>query len=255
MSTDNIRLKQESMDQEGQQILEDINPITNTKSIDDSASGEKLYETLMRMWNAINNKLTRIVNSVNGRTGPVLLTSDDVGLGNVDNISYAEIKEWVLNTIREAFSNLCLRLYNDFSEVETIVASNDPAYANVPFYCDNGPNGDPRAHIGFFYWDPVTSRLEHMEKAIPTVARTDGSVYYISDESDTNIQPYGETDPRPLGELGVNIFHPEVYETIYVVNGETKAESGLKIDGSKIVGRLYYADGVYGNVVCRRCIR
>lgn len=247
MSADNIRLKQESMDQEGQQILEDINPITNTKSIDDSASGEKLYETLMRMWNAINNKLTRIVNSVNGRTGPVLLTSDDVGLGNVDNISYAEIKEWVLNTIREAFSNLCLRLYNDFSEVETIVASNDPAYANVPFYCDNGPNGDPRAHIGFFYWDPVTSRLEHMEKAIPTVARTDGSVYYISDESDTNIQPYGETDPRPLGELGVNIFHPEVYETIYVVNGETKAESGLKIDGSKIVGRLYYADGVYGN--------
>ena len=113
MSVDNVRLKQESMNTDGQQILEDINPVSNTNSINDSASGEKLAETLNRIWNTINNKLTRVVNSVNGRTGPVILTSDDVGLGNVDNVSYADIKAWTIQTIQEMFGNI-----TDYTEIK-----------------------------------------------------------------------------------------------------------------------------------------
>ena len=93
MSMDKVQLKQEEL-LDGQVVLSDINPVTNTKSIEDSANGLPMTETISRIWSAINNKLSRIVNSVNGRTGVVVLTSEDVGLGNVDNVSYEEIKQW-----------------------------------------------------------------------------------------------------------------------------------------------------------------
>ena len=72
-------------------VLSDINPKTNTQSIDDSVSGDSLDKTLDRMWQSINNKLSRIVNSVNGRTGVVVLSPEDVGLDQVDNVSLSDI--------------------------------------------------------------------------------------------------------------------------------------------------------------------
>ena len=102
MSIDNMQLKQEDVLNDNV-VLTDIFPISNTKSIDDSATGEKLQQTISRIWEAINNKLTRVVNSVNGRTGVVVLTKDDVGLGNVDDVSYDEIKEWVISQLEAYF--------------------------------------------------------------------------------------------------------------------------------------------------------
>ena len=86
-------------------VLSDINPKTNTQSIDDSVSGDSLDKTLDRMWQSINNKLSRIVNSVNGRTGVVVLSPEDVGLDQVDNVSLSDIKKWVLNRLTQEFNN------------------------------------------------------------------------------------------------------------------------------------------------------
>ena len=111
MSTnDRIQLKREQV--VGNEVaLEDINPKTNTKSIDDSNSGVSLDETIDRLWNSINNKLSRIVNSVNGRTGVVILSSEDVGLGNVDNVSYADIKKWVIERLAQEFNTKRIKLF------------------------------------------------------------------------------------------------------------------------------------------------
>ena len=158
MSMDNMQLKQESVMNENQTVLSDINPITNTESVDDSASGEKLNVTISRMWEAINNKLSRVVNSVNGRTGVVVLTSDDVGLGNVDNVSFYDIKQWVIDQIESSFGNKQLRLYTSFDEVLQEQATNDQALSWSPFYCDHydtlvDMNSDIRPVIGFYGWD------------------------------------------------------------------------------------------------------
>lgn len=242
MSVDNVRLKQESMNTDGQQILEDINPVSNTNSINDSASGEKLAETLNRIWNTINNKLTRVVNSVNGRTGPVILTSDDVGLGNVDNVSYADIKAWTIQTIQEMFGNMRLHFYQspDDSDFTNVIENNDTAMVNVPFYCDRGLGNDARAQIGYFFFNNTTGHMDYVIRPIPTIGNTDSGLYYVTSVADYN------PDSAPIGTIGVNIFKEDEYGDIYLVRNDDKAESGLKIDGSKIVGRLYYADGVYG---------
>lgn len=77
-------------------VLSEIAPKTNTESVDDSAKGTKLSQTLEKIWNDINNKLSREVNSVNGRTGVVVINAADVGLGNVDDVSFDDIKKWVI---------------------------------------------------------------------------------------------------------------------------------------------------------------
>ena len=124
MSMNNIQLKQE--DALGEQVvLTDINPVTNTESVDHSANGEKLDETIARLWQMINNKVYRNVNSVNGRTGVVVLTSDDVGLGNVDNVSFADIKSWVINQIENAFKNKRIHFYETYAGVITTLSTND----------------------------------------------------------------------------------------------------------------------------------
>ena len=103
-TNDRVQLKQEEV-VGSEVVLKDINPKTSSKSVDDSTTGVPLDKTIERLWNAINNKLSRIVNSVNGRTGVVVLNSEDVGLGNVDNVSFADIKEWVINKLKQEFGN------------------------------------------------------------------------------------------------------------------------------------------------------
>ena len=89
-----------------------INPKTNTSSIDDSNTGDSLNKTLDRMWQSINNKLSRVVNSVNGRTGVVVLSPEDVGLDQVDNVSLSDIKKWVINRLSQEFNNKRIALFN-----------------------------------------------------------------------------------------------------------------------------------------------
>ncbi len=113
---DRVQLKQEEV-VDNEIVLKDINPKSSTKSIDDSATGASLNETLDRMWNAINNKLGRIANSVNGRTGVVVLTSSDVGLGDVNNVSFADIKQWVIDRLIDELGSKRIKLLNSFDDL------------------------------------------------------------------------------------------------------------------------------------------
>lgn len=225
MGMDNIQLKQEDI-LDGQPVLSDINPVTNTRSVDNPNTGEKLDETIARMWSVINNKLTRIVNSVNGRTGVVVLTAEDVGLGDVDNVSYAEIKQWVRETMEAEFANRAMKLYGSLAEVQAIAATNDKSYAWAPFFCDTISSTDKHSAIGFYKWDPINNILAYEYKAVNVIGGTDLSIEY-----DAN------------GIIKVKI-HPDEH-ALYVE--DDAGGSGLRIDESKLRGNVYHMNGLYGD--------
>ena len=255
-NNDRIQLKREEVVGEDV-VLSDINPKTNTHSVDDPNSGVTLDETLDRMWNAINNKLARVVNSWNGRTGAVIATAEDVGLGNVDNVSFADIKTWVINRLGQEFDNRHIQLFNTLHEVDEFcdtTHSGDKAYDFTPFYSHNGytlPDSpaaeDLRGWIGCIYWDEEHSQLVHTEMPIDTVGWTDNSLVY-----NENIEYNDPSTPdkmfrSPGGGLGVNIWKYEDALEIYNDVSGYKADSGLRIKKEKIVANVYYFDGVYGN--------
>lgn len=218
-------------------VLTDINPVSNTKSIDDSSTGEDLQQTISRIWESINNKLTRVVNSVNGRTGVVVLTNDDVGLGKVDNVSYAEIQEWVKTEIEKTFENKKLRLYETTAQVISDASTNDKNLAWTPFYCEKINDADVRACIGFFIWDKSTSSLTYQWKPINTIGDSDNSIWYPTDTpGDLN---------NPSGKLSVNIYR-EPEPILYLENPEgIKSESGLRIDKTKLGSKLFFLYRMY----------
>lgn len=227
MSIDKVQLKQEELVGD-QVVLTDINPITDTVSVMDGTTGSTLQETLDRIYNLINNKLARVVNSVNDKTGAVVLTSDDVGLGNVDNVSFADIKAWVLDQLTKAFRNKQLHLYTYLTEATIAKNTNDQSLDGAPFYAEYGDTSDKRGYIGYFYWDDVSNQLEYDYRPIRTIGGTDGSIRY----TDT-------------GDISVKI-HPDEEALSNVDTGNIET-SGLKIDGSKIVGKMIFADCLYGD--------
>jgi hypothetical protein len=105
------------------------------------------------MWNAINNKLSRIVNSVNGRTGVVVLTSSDVGLGDVNNVSFADIKQWVIDRLIDEFGNKRIKLLNSFDDLDDILIKNDKKDRNSAYFTEKLNNVDTRSYIGYIYLD------------------------------------------------------------------------------------------------------
>lgn len=218
-------------------VLKDINPKSSTKSIDDSATGASLEQTLDRMWNTINNKLSRVVNSVNGRTGVVVLNPSDVGLGNVDNVSYNDIKKWVINKLEGEFGNKRIKLFDSLTEVDDFVAIDDAVHKDSPYYAKHGYGNDHRSYIGYIYLDAGTNKLRHMNMSINTVGYTDNTIVY--DEKVNNNDKSG-------GGLGVNIYKYEDALKVYNELGP-KSESGLYIDKTKLVKQLYHFDGVYGD--------
>ena len=227
MSIDKVQLKQEELVGD-QVVLTDINPITDTVSVMDGTTGSTLQETLDRIYNLINNKLARVVNSVNDKTGAVVLTSDDVGLGNVDNVSFADIKAWVLDQLTKAFRNKQLHLYTYLTEATIAKNTNDQSLDGAPFYAEYGDTSDKRGYIGYFYWDNISNQLEYDYRPIRTIGGTDGSIRY----TDT-------------GDISVKI-HPDEEALSNVDTGNIET-SGLKIDGSKIVGKMIFADCLYGD--------
>lgn len=231
MGMDNIQLKQEDV-LDGQPVLSDINPVTNTNSVDNPATGEKLDETISRMWSTINNKLTRIVNSVNGRTGVIVLTAEDVGLGDVDNVSYAEIKQWVRETMEGEFANRALKLYHSLAEALAVCATNDRSYIGAPFYCDITNDSDKRAAIGFYYWDNNELKADH--RSINTIGGTNS---VAEDVGNT-----GASINYVDGVITVKI-HPDEH-ALYV---ETNDGEGLRIDESKLRGNTYFFNCLYGS--------
>jgi len=240
-TNDRIQLKREEI-VGNDVVLTDINPKSNTKSIDDTNSGVSLEKTIERLWNAINNKLSRIVNSVNGRTGVVVLNANDVGLGNVDNVSLADIKNWVIERTIQEFRNKRIELFNSLNEVDNLITqwNNDEAYADKPYYSHHGYDDDKRGYIGYIYIDPGTGRLTHtFDMVIDTVGWTDNSLVY---NENINDKEFAET-----GGLGVNIWKYEDALELYNDASGNKAASGLRIDKSNISPKVHYFDGVYGN--------
>ena len=235
-NNDRVQLKQEEV-VGNDVVLNDINPKTNTRSVDDPTSGNRLDQTLDRMWKAINNKLSRIVNSVNGRTGVVVLKPEDVGLDQVDNVSLADIKAWVINRMGIEFGYKRLILFENLNELNTYISDNDETHKDKPFYSHHGFDGDKRAYIGYIWWDEGSKKLVETHMVIDTVGYTDNSVIYnetLSDNKDFS-----------GGGLGVNIYTYE--DALELYNGRSKADSGLRIKKDKIVPNLYRFDGVYGD--------
>lgn len=136
-------------------VLEDIIPKTATDAVQDPTNGNNLAETLNAIWAAINNKLSRHVNSVNGRTGVVIITAADVGLENVDNVSTDDLKSWVINLVAEQFHNKHLILADTKAEIDNILDTGDTKYDGVSFVASHLTD-DPDDHtmvIGYFFTD------------------------------------------------------------------------------------------------------
>lgn len=238
MAEDRVLLKQEEI-VGNDVVLNDINPKSNTRSIDDPTTGFSLDKTLDRMWQSINNKLSRIVNSVNGRTGVVVLSAKDVGLENVDNVSLADIKKWVINRMNQEFEYKRITLFEYLDEMEAYIANNDETHKNQPFYSHHGFRGDDeRAYIGYIFWDPTTQRLKPTYMVIDTVGYTDNSLIYNETINGNELSG---------GGLGVNIWKYEDALEIYNKQSGTKENSGLRINNENLLGKVYFFNGVYGD--------
>lgn len=235
---DRIQLKREEVVGEGV-ALSDINPVTNTKSVDDDSAGVSLDVTIERLWQAINNSLSRVVNTVNGRSGIVVITADDVGLGNVTNVSYGTIQEWVIKELADQFGIKHLMLFDSEQDMNSTMSDwlHDSGHANVPFYIKRNSNEDTRGYIGYFAWDDSTSTLVPVKKSIESIGYADNSIIYNESIND-----------RMLGNggIGVNIWSGEDALKIYNASA-IKSQSGLMIDKDKIAPHLYFYNGAYGN--------
>lgn len=240
----NVQLKREEIVGENV-VLSDINPTTDTDSVLDPTTNVTLTQTLDRVWSAINNKLSRVVNSVNGRTGVVVLNANDVGLGKVDNVSFQDIKTWVIDEMTREFRDKRLKLYASLDELDIELAKNDKILQDSPFYASSGKleTNDKRSYIGFITWDNVTSKLVAEYRAINTIGFTDDSLLY-------NEKAHG-VDNR-YGGLSVNIHKDE--EALELVSEpsdditEPKKNSGLRINRDKLVPEMTIYEGIYGNI-------
>lgn len=244
MAQDKVQLKREEI-VGNDVVLQDIYPKTSTNSITDSTKGIPLDQTLAMIRNMINNKLSRVVNSVNGRTGVVILDAGDVGLENVDNISFGDIKRWVIDYVCDIFGTKRLILKEYLSEIHTIIGTNDEAYDSTPFYCQKGEaeSNDFMGYIGYIYWDDEHKTLYEEHKSIRVVGYTDRSLIYNVDVGDRKFSH---------GGLGINIWSGD--DALKIRNNlvstdhspESLADSGLYLDKSKVVPEVYFFDGVYG---------
>lgn len=217
-------------------VLKDINPITNTNAVNDNTNGMNLDQTIQRLWNSINNKLSRVVNSVNGRTGVVVINANDVGLGNVDNVSLADIKKWVINQIATTFETKRFRLFNSFEELDQLLATNDKSYKDTAYFIDELNTTDRRPYIGYIYYDIDNDRLAYSHMPINVIGYTDNSIIYNEKVGDNDLTG---------GGLGVNISCFE--DALYISEGDNKNESGLRINKEKISNNFYAFDYAYGN--------
>lgn len=257
MAQDKVQLKREEV-VGNDVVLQDINPKTKTNSVTDSTKGVPLDQTLAMIKNMINNKLSRVVNSVNGKTGIVILDANDVGLGNVDNISFGDIKRWVIEYMGDIFENKKIILKEYLSQIYDITATNDKIYDNSPFYVEKGmvENGDYIAYIGRIYWDENTSMLQEEHRQIKVVGYTDESLIY---NTNCDIDRHNPNDYRNLsgGGLAVNIWSKEDAlkirraEGLFTRDGFDPSvlnDTGLWIDKSKVVPNVYFFDGIYGTL-------
>lgn len=236
---DRVQLNREEIVGDGT-ALSNINPLTNTKSVDDNNTGESLDVTIERIWKAINNKLGRITNSVNGRDGVVVITAEDLGLGNVTNVSFSTIKDWVIDELLSEFNLKRLALFDDYDDFTTTYSEvwlNDKSRAGIPFYIKiGGPNDDTRSQIGYTYWDDGEEKIRVEMMPINDIYHADNSIIY--NENVNGKDYFG-------GQIGVNIWSGEDALKLYNELG-AKAQSGLYIDKEKVSSELKFFNCVYG---------
>lgn len=213
-------------------VFEDVHPKTVSEAVYDD--GTPLNEVISRIWNSVNNKLSRVVNSVNGRTGVVVLNKTDIGLSDVDNVSYAEIKQWVVDQLSKISNHL--QLVDRMEEIDELIASDDKQLNGAPFFSERGYNQDKNSYIGYIYWDDSTKQLLHKERKIRAITDTDMSIIY--DEA------FGSKD-YSNGKIGVNIAPGE--DVLKVLDTGDKVTSGLMIDKNKIGTQIIEIDGMYGD--------
>lgn len=251
MAQDKVQLKREEI-VGNDVVLQDINPKTKTNSIQDSNKGVPLDQTLALIKNMINNKLARVVNSVNGRTGVVVLDANDVGLDRVDNVSFGDIKRWVIEYLSQVFGSKRIILTEWLTDINTITGSNDKANADIPFFAEKGSEstGDYLSYIGYLWWDKEHQSLKEEHMQINVVAYTDRSIIYSAD----NHRALGNLSG---GGIAVNIAAGEdalkVANNSLVFVGDPMASSlyaggGLYIDKDKIRPNAYFFDGIYGTL-------
>lgn len=247
MAQDKVQLKREEV-VGSDVVLQDINPKTKTNSITDSTKGVPLDQTIAIIKNMINNKLSRVVNSVNGRTGVVVLDASDVGLSNVDNVSFGDIKRWVIEYIGDIFGTKRIILKEYLTEIHTIIGTNDKAYADTPFYCEKGDSqsGDYMAYIGYIYWDEEHEMLKEEHRQIRVIGYTDRSLIYNTNVGDRHFSNGGLAVNIWKGEDALKVMNNVISQTGY--SAEELGESGLYIDKSKIVPDVYFFDGIYGTL-------
>lgn len=231
MNTNTTQLKQETL-VGNDPVLEDIYPKTDSSVVFDN--GIPVDQMIDRLWNSINNKLSRVVNSVNGRSGVVVLKKEDVGLSNVDNVSFADIKQWVIDQFAKA--NNHLQLVDTMADIDELCATNDKTLHNAPFFAEHGYQNDSRPYIGYIYWDNGTNQLMHDQRPIPIIGEADASIIYN--------EVVGSKD-YSNGKIGVNIVPGE--RILKLRDTGDKSTSGLYIDDSEISSTLLKIDGVYGN--------
>lgn len=244
MAESQVQLKREEIVGD-EVILTDINPHTTTESVTDLENGMQLDDTLNRLWSKVNDRLKRYVHSVNGRSGIIVLTADDVGLGNVDNISYADIQNWVIDQIKEEFGSRAFKLYNNMDEAKAAEDSNDKSLSGAGFYASAGltAEDDKLGYLGVFMWDDDNEVLNMSSRPVNIIGSTDNSVLY---NEVSNGRDYSG------GKLGINIWKDE--DGLEIYNGtsadpinDPKANSGLRLVRENIVPHFETMLGCYGS--------
>ena len=231
MATSNekqVQLKRESLLND-EVVLEDVFPKTMTDAVVDINTGLKMSEVLDTIMTVINNKLSRNVNSVNGRSGVVLLDASDVGLGNVDNVSTADLKAWVINYVASQFHYKHLILKDYYSGIQALIDTNNDEYDGVPFVCKHyreDPN-DETMVIGYMIKDGNQLRSEEY-----TFNLGDKGVGRFEYDSYGNV--LGEyfnvyEEPNRNKALGL-------YSTAKGFNNITRGQASLVIGNSNIIG-------------------
>lgn len=235
----NVQLKEEEI--VGQEsVLSDIYPRSDTSSIEDNRTGENLDITLANIYEMINNKLTRVVNSVNGRSGSIVLSQEDVGLSNVDNISFDDIKSWTNETILNAFDNKNLVLSSTSETLARLLTYGDPAYNRASFFVTNWSTTDLRPALGKIRIpdpDDSSNPYKVYSRMLNTIEETDKAFTYENGKLNLNLAPdqHGLTIGSDGLRLDADVLKRgiRVFENFYYF--ENSEETSKSADSSIIV--------------------
>lgn len=214
-------------------VLEDVFPKTMTDAVTDINSGASMSEVLDTIMTVINNKLSRNVNSVNGRSGVVLLDASDVGLGNVDNVSTADLKAWVINYVSAQFHDKRMILEEYYSGIQALIDTNNDKYDGVPFVCQHFDESDPNDEtmvIGYMFMNE-NDRL--------------ASQYFTFNFGDKGVGRFEyDINDNVLGEY-FNVYEGEhrnkalgLYSTAKGYHNVTHGQASMVIGNSNVIDRL-----------------